>query len=110
FTDSPDAANPMADFLMSGNEFFGTSFGGGTNGVGTVFKGQTNGSFSVIRSFAAINPDNATNSGGASPNAQVIQSGATLYGTTTAGGSFGNGTVFSVVTNGSAFSVLHDFS
>jgi len=53
---------------------------------------------------------NATNSGGASPNALLMVSGNTLYGTTTAGGAAGNGTVFLLSTNGSTFAVLHDFS
>lgn len=110
FTDSPDPANPQAGLLVSGNGLFGTSFGGGSSGVGTVFVGQTSGSVFIIRSFPAVSADNATNSSGASPNAQVVLSGGTLYGTTTAGGSFANGTLFSAATNGAAFSILHHFA
>ncbi len=110
FTNTPDAGNPQADLVVSGSRFFGTSFGGGTNGAGTVFAGQTNGSGSLIRSFMTVNTDTATNVGGASPNAQVVLSGGTLWGTATAGGVYANGTLYSVSTNGSTFSILHDFT
>ena len=70
FTNAPDAGNPEGDLVLSGNGFFGTSLGGGNSGVGSVFLGSTNGSVSVIRSFAVVSADNATNSGGASPNAR----------------------------------------
>jgi uncharacterized repeat protein (TIGR03803 family) len=110
FGNPPDAANPQGDLTISGNRFFGASFGGGTNGVGAVFAGQTNGSVSVLRSFSAVSADTATNSGGASPTALLVSAGGTVFGTTTAGGAAANGTVYSVSTNGAAFSVPHDFS
>jgi len=110
FTNSPDAANPQGDLAVSGNAFFGTSLGGGNSSVGTVFLGSTNGSVSLIRSFAVVSADEATNSGGASPSGLLAVSGNTLYGTTTAGGAAANGTVFSLSTNGSVFADLHDFS
>ena len=110
FTNAPDAGNPGGNLAVSGNGFFGTSLGGGNSGVGTVFVGSTNGSISVIRNFAVVSADEATNSGGASPSALLALSGSTLYGTTTAGGAAANGTVFSLSTNGSTFAVLHDFS
>lgn len=72
--------------------------------------GNTNGSLSIIRNFAVVSADEATNSGGASPSALLALSGGTLYGTTTAGGSAANGTIFSLTTNGATFSVLHNFS
>jgi len=110
FASAPDAGNPQADLVVSGGRFFGTSFGGGTSGAGTVFAGQTNGSVSLLRSFVTVNADTATNIGGASPNAQVVLAGGTLWGTATAGGLYANGTLYSVTTNGSTFSVLHDFT
>jgi uncharacterized repeat protein (TIGR03803 family) len=110
FTNSPDAGNPQADLLAAGNLFYGTSFGGGSSGVGTVFAGQTNVNTLRLYSFAALNSDTATNAPGASPGGPVILSGGTLYGTATAGGISANGVVFSVNTNGSAFTVLHTFT
>jgi uncharacterized repeat protein (TIGR03803 family) len=110
FANSPDAANPQGNLMVAGNGFWGTTLTGGNNAVGTIFLGNTNGNESVIRSFAVVSADEATNSGGASPNALLAFSGNTIYGTTTAGGAAANGTVFSLSANGATFSVLHDFS
>jgi len=109
FTNAPDAGNPQGNLAVSGSSLLGTTTAGGNSGVGTIFLGSTNG-VSVIRSFAVVSADEATNSGGASPSALLALSGNTLYGTTTAGGAAANGTVFSLSTNGSSFSVLHDFT
>ena len=109
-SNAPDAGNPQGDLAVSGSGFFGTSLGGGNSGVGSVFLGSTNGSVSLIRSFTVVSADAATNSGGASPSGLLALSANTLYGTTTAGGVAANGTVFSLFTNGSSFSILHDFS
>jgi uncharacterized repeat protein (TIGR03803 family) len=109
FAGAPDVGNPQGDLALSGATFFGASLGGGSNGVGTVFSGQTNGSVSLLRSFAAVSADDATNSGGASP-ATLFLSGGQVYGTTAAGGAAANGTVFSLTTNGTTFLVLHSFS
>ena len=108
FTNAPDAGNPQGDLALAGNGFLGTSLAGGTGGVGSIFLGSTNG-LSIIRSFAGVSADNATNSGGASPGALLGLSGSTLYGTATAGGAAANGTVFSLSTNGATYAVLHDF-
>ena len=50
-----------------------------------------------------------TNGTGSNPSGGLILSGNTLYGTASAGGSFGNGTVFAVNTNGTGFVKLFDF-
>ena len=49
-------------------------------------------------------------SDGANPDAGLILSGNTLYGTTWAGGSSGNGTVFALNTGGTGFTTLHSFT
>ena len=110
FVSAPDAGNPAGNLAVQGSGFFGTSLAGGNSGVGSVFFGNSNGSVSILRNFAAVSADNATNAGGASPGALLALSGTTLFGTTTTGGAAANGTVFSLSTNGSVFSVLHDFS
>lgn len=110
FANSPDAANPQGNLIVAGNGFLGTTLAGGNNGVGTIFLGNTNGNVSILQNFAIVSADEATNSGGASPNALLAFSGNTIYGTTTGGGAAANGTAFSLSTNGATFSVLHDFS
>jgi len=74
-----------------------------------VFVALTNGAGSLIRNFAAVSADNATNAGGASPDGCLAQAGSLLYGTAVAGGTAANGTVFSLAASGT-YSALHNFS
>lgn len=106
----PDASSPAGELAGAGSTFFGTSLAGGSGGAGTVFSIQTNGSISVLRSFATVSGDYATNFGGASPSALIAVSGGTIFGTASAGGVAANGTIFLLTTNGSTFSALHNFS
>ncbi len=52
----------------------------------------------------------AINFEGANPNAALILSSNTLFGTTATGGSSGAGTVFAVNTDGTGFMILHTFN
>ena len=90
---------------------YGVTTDGGAGAAGVVFRVQTNGTaFTVIKSFSLINVATGTNADGATPEAGLVLSGSTLFGTTSAGGSGGSGTVFSLSTNGSNFTVLKSFS
>src|SRR6266568_8427733 len=66
--------------------------------------------FTTLHSFTATPGTPATNSDGAGPQARLVLSGNTLYGTASAGGSSGFGTVFAVNTNGTGFTNLHSFA
>ena len=69
--------------------------------------------FTVLHSFGVQNTNSvgvSTNSDGAGSMGALVLSGNTLYGATTAGGAFGNGTLFSVNTDGTGFKVLHTFT
>ena len=55
-------------------------------------------------------PAPAINYEGANPNAGLILSNNTLYGTAAAGGGYGAGTVFAVHTDGTGFRILHSFT
>src|SRR5207237_2510237 len=59
---------------------------------------------------ATSDPYPAINSDGNGPDGTLILSGKTLYGTASGGGSFGNGTVFAVNTDGTGFTTLHSFT
>src|SRR6266478_1849743 len=112
FTNS-DGANPYAGLLLSGDTLYGTASGGGSWGYGTVFAVNTNGmGFTNLHSFTATSGSypNITNSDGANPQAGLILSGNTLYGTARNGGSSGQGTVFAVNTDGTGFTTLHSFT
>ena len=97
FSGSPgDGALPGAGLILSGDTLYGTTLVGGTSDAGTVFAIKTNGmDFTILYSFTA-NPGPAhTNSDGANPSGLIL-SGNNLFGTAAAGGTFGDGTVFSL--------------
>jgi uncharacterized repeat protein (TIGR03803 family) len=103
-----DGANPNS-VILAGNLLYGTTYYGGTNGNGTVFAINTNGTgFSVLYNFTSELAN--TNSDGANPDAGLILSGTTLYGTSFWGGSSGAGTVFAIQTNGTGFTNLHSLT
>lgn len=100
-----DGAWPYAGLTLLGNTLYGTASHGGGSGNGTVFAINTDGSdFTVLHTFTA------TASDGSGPFGGLILSGNTLYGTTANGGSSGNGTVFAVNTDGTAFTNLYSFT
>jgi uncharacterized repeat protein (TIGR03803 family) len=104
-----DGANPGAGLILSSNTLYGTSYRGGNSGNGTLFKVNLDGTefrnlhdFTLLMSF--------TNSDGANPQAGLVSSGTTLYGTASGGGSSGGGTVFAVNTDGTDFRTIYSFS
>ena len=109
FSSPSDGALPSAALVLSSNTLYGTTYFGGNFGNGTVFMINTNGSgYSLLKSF----PDrvNGANHDGAKPWAGLALNGSTLYGTTTAGGESGWGTVFKISTHGDDFTVLRAFA
>lgn len=94
---------PQGPLVLSGNTLYGTTESG-AGIAGTVFRINTDGShYTNLYSFTNGND-------GANPMAGVVLSGNTLYGTAYQGGLGGNGTAFSVKTDGSSFTVLHSFT
>jgi uncharacterized repeat protein (TIGR03803 family) len=113
FTGGSDGESPYAGLILSGNTLYGTSQYGGSSANGTVFALNTDGTdFTNLHSFTAVSnsfPYNA-NGDGANPYGRLILSGNTLYGTTTLGGTNGNGTIFAVNTDGTEFTNLYSFT
>jgi uncharacterized repeat protein (TIGR03803 family) len=110
YGNNSDGANPTAGLILSGNTLYGAAFQGGSSGNGTVFAVNTDGTgFTNLHSFAASDPY-PLNSDGANPEAGLILSGNTLYGTALQGGTNGSGTVFAVNTDGTGFTNLHSFT
>lgn len=69
--------------------------------------------FTALHSFTATStnlPGLFINGDGAHPSAGLLLLGNTLYGTAQDGGSAGSGTLYAVNTDGTGFSVLHNFS
>jgi len=94
-------------FDTAGN-IYGTTGAGGAHQGGTVYElspGKTGWTEKVLHSFGGA-------SDGAVPYAGVIRDAAgNLYGTTSAGGYYGDGTVFELTPHGSAYTekILHNF-
>jgi uncharacterized repeat protein (TIGR03803 family) len=99
-----DGANPTSSVLRVGTTIYGTTFYGGAYGYGTVFKLTAAGQERVLHSFNSAFPT----LDGAHPHAGLILRGGVLYGTTTLGGVFNLGTVFSITPTGTE-QVLHSF-
>jgi T5SS/PEP-CTERM-associated repeat protein/uncharacterized repeat protein (TIGR03803 family) len=99
FTGS-NGASPSAGLIAdTAGDLFGTTSSGGANGDGTVFelvKGAGGYTLTTLVSFAGGN--------GANPNAALLEDAAgNLYGTTTAGGTNGDGTVFEIARSAGSF-------
>lgn len=92
--------------VVEGNDgrLYGTTEGGGNGGFGTVFVINKNGtSYTVLRQFLG-------GTDGANPDANLhASSDGLLYGTTSAGGASGNGTLFKINPNGSDYLVIKQF-
>ncbi|MGD1149422.1 MAG: choice-of-anchor tandem repeat GloVer-containing protein [Thermoanaerobaculaceae bacterium] len=105
-----DGAWPFGGLVLDGaGNLYGTTVSGGASGGGTVYTLRTSGSgFASLHSFLSYY---AGVTDAASPNASLILDGAgNLYGTTELGGTAGDGTVFSIKTDGSDFAILHTFA
>ena len=108
--------------LAEGGDYYGTTYGGGVNNLGTVFKVTPDGKFTSVVSF------NGTD--GSHPDSKLIEwsngyfymihlwnhmlyknataqwSGDNFCGTTSSGGSYGNGTVFKIGDDGSIVTLV----
>jgi uncharacterized repeat protein (TIGR03803 family) len=88
-----DGAVPRGDLLYRNGTFYGTTEYGGANcavsyGCGTIFSSTPSGSETMLYSFQP--------SEGAYPVAGLIDLNGTFYGTTSSGGAYRRGTIFSL--------------
>jgi uncharacterized repeat protein (TIGR03803 family) len=103
FTGGADGGNPWDGVVRdSAGNLYGTTINGGTSGFGTVFKVDTTGKKTVLHSFTELGD-------GGKPYAGLLRDSAgNLYGTTSAGGLSGVGTVFKLDSTGNE-TVLYSF-
>lgn len=100
----PDGALSHSGLIQArdGN-FYGVTSGNATF-PGTVFKMDPSGKVTVLHSFTCLDGD------GCAPYGSLLQaSDGSLYGTTSAGGAFNDGTVYKIDTSGN-MTILHSFS
>jgi len=104
FTGSADGAIPGELMQASNGLLYGGSFSGGAPSFGSIFNITTNGSFFLIKDLAAGFQD------GTSPNGRLLlgQDG-NWYGTTMRGGLFDNGTIFTILPDGTC-KILYNFN
>jgi uncharacterized repeat protein (TIGR03803 family) len=126
FDNATNDFNLTAGLLLSGDTLYGTAAGGtlpdgGRSAEpvsgGAVFKLNTDGTgFTNLYIFSSASGSPAdpyvTNTDGANLAyaPQLVLSGNRLYGTTDRGGFNADGTIFSIKTDGTGFTNLHNFS
>lgn len=93
-----DGGNPSGSLTFSGSKLYGMT-------AETIFSINTDGSnFSLLHSFTGGSGE------GSNARGSLTLSGSKLYGMTVGGGANGQGTIFSVGTDGSGFDQLHAFA
>jgi uncharacterized repeat protein (TIGR03803 family) len=106
-----DGGNPHSGMIYADGVLYGTALVGGAFGSGTIFRMNTNGTgFTNLHSFTVTSGALATNDDGAYPQAGLLLIGGTLYGAASSGGKFGDGTLFTINTNGTGFSNIYNFT
>jgi uncharacterized repeat protein (TIGR03803 family) len=105
-TGCTDGKLPYAGLVQAANgRFYGTTSSGGANGGGTVFLITPGGALTTLYSFCS----QTGCADGAYPDAALIQAtDGNFYGTTSAGGTNGAGTVFEITPSGT-LTTLHSF-
>ena len=90
--------------VLSGSTLYGMTNAGGSSGDGTIFSVNADGTgFRSLFSFSGTN--------GKYPGpGSLTLNGSTLYGMTSGGGVTGNGTLFSINTDGTGFSTVLTFN
>ncbi|HKW44941.1 MAG TPA: choice-of-anchor tandem repeat GloVer-containing protein [Candidatus Eremiobacteraceae bacterium] len=98
-----DGRNPKAGVIRdAAGDLYGTTSDGGANGLGVVYKINPSGTEQVLHNF--------DNSDGAIPGSGLLirDKAGNLYGTTSSGGAYLEGTVYKVGPNGGE-TTLHSF-
>jgi uncharacterized repeat protein (TIGR03803 family) len=102
---SPTSFGVIGSLLQASNGiFYGNTLFGGSFGMGTIFSCDTLGNYGIIHNFGGISIFAS-----ADPRASLIQaSNGLLYGTTSQGGIFTSGVIFTCTTLGN-YGVIHNF-
>ena len=101
-----DGRSPIGNILIRNGVIYGTTCYGGTYDQGSLFGINTNGSgYATLHTF---NP--GLGEGGAPLGGLIDVGGGVLFGTTSAGGANGGGTIFKIKTDGTGFGVVHNFT
>src|SRR5581483_18917 len=106
--DRDQGAGPLGTLIQGADGLlYGTTLGGGTNNAGAVFAISTNGVFTPLCSLSNTVAGGLPNPGPGPFVGLVQATNGILYGVTMGSG-YGDGTIFSVTTNG-AYNLLYSF-
>jgi uncharacterized repeat protein (TIGR03803 family) len=108
FQGSTDGGNPLRGVIQgTDGAFYGIANAGGDGGAGVIFRIAVSGNAGTLAPLYAFEPSNGD---GTDAIGKLIQaSDGNFYGTTTAGGASGDGTIFRV--NGAGnFTTLYNFA
>ncbi len=101
-----NGASPNSTPTLAGSNLYGTTTGGGVNGVGVVFREGTNG-----RGFTNLHVFGGGAGDGAYPYGSLTLMNGRLYGMSQHGGASDYGTLFRLGTNGgNSYTNLHEFA
>jgi uncharacterized repeat protein (TIGR03803 family) len=92
------------NLILSSGLLYGITGEGGSGGGGTVFRVNSDGS-----GYTNLHVFSTANSNACRPGAMVL-SGSSFYGTTTSGGTAGQGALFKINTDGTGFTNLLNFA
>ena len=99
-----DGEYPAGGVVSDGAKLYGITSAGGANGSGILYAMNMDGSgFTILHSFGPA-PD------GMYPNGVPAPANGVLYGTTNGGGVNSAGTLYSIKTDGSAYTILYSYA
>ncbi|HMO77976.1 MAG TPA: peptidoglycan-binding protein [Candidatus Paceibacterota bacterium] len=93
--------NPYGSLTSLGGKLYGLTYSGSEDGAGSIFSININGTGFQYLHYFNYEDD------GADPSNSLVADGTKLYGVTSSGGEYGNGTIFYYETSGDVFNVLH---
>ena len=105
FTGFADGGAPYGGLLRdAAGNLFGTTFSGGGGHNGTLFEIPHGGGFTTLLSFTGT-------ANGAKPTGQLtLDNAGNIFGTTSAGGAHGNGTIFVIAASAGSLTTLYSFT
>lgn len=102
--DGLNGSFPEGSLISDGTFLYGMATRGGTNSAGTIFKILPDGSgYLQLHEFGGSGD-------GSLPGGALISIGGFLYGTTSDGGTNSRGSIFRIMTDGSGYLKIYDFS
>ncbi len=104
FSGMTNGQYPSGSLIYDGTFLYGVTFQGGANNLGTVFRIKPDGSGDTTLFTFDGTPN------GSKPYGSLISDGTFLYGMTSQGGTYNDGVVFKIKSDGTGYSRLLNFA